>query len=154
MSNYDAIGTVTIDETGDEVTENHTSYAADHRTYRVLPGTYEMHLTRGFDAASSRYVLVTVDIEVLNDTTYSGFGGVNFASTVRENFRTTKTFQLYDYQAAQALAQGTAFLGGFAQLAEDWTVVTKHVQLRPLGERDTRSDRERVHVSRKFAQVA
>ncbi len=147
----DVIGTVTIDEIGDEVTENHTSYAADHRTYRVLPGAYEIRLT-GHPGAEQ--VVVTVDVEVLNDTTYSGFGGVNYASTVRENFRATKTYQLYDYQAAEALTRGTAFLGGFAQLAADWTVVTKHVQLSPLGERDTRTDRERVYVSRKFAKVA
>lgn len=149
MSKYDVIGTVTIDETGEQVTENHTSYAADHRTYRVLPGEYEIRLT-----SDQQTVVVTVDVEVLNDTTYSGFGGVNFASTARENFRATKTYQLYDYEAAKALSQGTAFLGGFAQLAADWTVVTKHVQLRPLTERDTRSDRERVYVSRKFAKAA
>jgi hypothetical protein len=151
MSNYQTIGTVTIDKIGDEVTENHTSYAADHRTYRVLPGTYEMRLV---GRPGSQEVIVTVDVDVLNDTTYSGFGGVNYASTVRENFPSTKTYQVYDYQAAKALSDGTAFLGGFAQLGPDWTVVTKHVQLSPLSERDERTDRERVYVSRRFAPAA
>lgn len=155
MSNYDVIGTVTIDEIGAPVTENHTSYAADHRTIRVLPGTYEMRLTRGFDRASARYLLVTVDIEVLTESVYSGFGGVNFAvDTNDEVRRATKTYQLYEYQGTEALSAGTSLLGGFAQMADDWTIVTKHMQLSPLGDSDTRSDRERVHVSRRFAKVA
>jgi len=146
MSNYDVIGTVIIAEAQEPVTENHTYYAADYRTYRVQPGTYEIQLTRD---SGSGWVLVTVDVEVDADVTFSGFGGVNFASNDRGPHTSTKTYQLYDYSVARSLCEGTAFLGGEAKLADDWAITVKHVTLKALRP----EDEPRTHVSRKFTRV-
>lgn len=148
MTKYDILGTVTITEPQAPFTENHTYYAADHRTVQVLPGTYEVRLTKD----GSPQVLVTVDAEITNDTTYSGVGGVNYASTTREPHRGTKTFQMYDYSVADTLCKGTAFLGGEFRFAEGVTIEVAHMSL-PLWESETgkySDTKTRTHVSRKF----
>jgi hypothetical protein len=139
------IGTLVVHEDGEWATENHTSYAADHRTYRVLAGTYDINYT----PESTGYILVGVDIEVSSESLYSGFGGVNYAVNTLDILRKSrKTFQLYAYGVAEQLSNSTDFLGGTAKLAEDWAIVVHHVTL-PASQRFE----ERTRISRKFVQV-
>lgn len=141
----EAIGTVTFAEASEPRTEHHTSYAADHRTFTVLPGTYEARLIRRGDAASQGYVTVTVDIEITETVLHNGFGGVNY-STERNTTprKSTKTYQVYDYAAADAAGEREPVLiGGAFRLAPEWLVTTRHVTLYD----------GRHHTSRKFAKL-
>jgi len=140
--NYKVIGHLTIERESDPITENHTYYAADHRTFTVQPGTYEIRL-------SGDWVLVTVDVMVTADVTYNGFGGVNYSSQdacedgPREG---TKTWQLYDYEVARTLSAGTALLGGEAKLAPGWQITITHTLLRPLHD----GEAPRTYIKRRF----
>lgn len=142
----EVIGTVTITDQSDPIHENHTSYAADHRTFTVLPGTYTATLVCRGDAASQGYVIVTVDIEVTNETLYSGIGGVNYSSDSNDTVRkSTKTYQIYDYVAAEAAgAREPALAGGAFRLNPEWIVTTKHI---------TFSD-GRHYTARSFAKIS
>jgi len=125
----ETIGTVTFTEQSEPRHENHTSYAADHQTYTILPGTYETQLVRRGDAASQAYVTVTVDIEITNETVHSGFGGVNFATDSNNTVRkSTKTYQIYDYEAARTATnpRPNLFDGGDFKLNPGWHVLTNH----------------------------
>lgn len=123
----EVIGTVEFTEPSEPITEHHTYYAADYRTYTVLPGVYEARLTRE-SATSQSYVTVTVDIEVTRSVLHSGFGGVNFAADTDEEVRReTKTYRPYAYEAARAASDFRPTLaGGAFRLADGWAVLTRH----------------------------
>lgn len=124
----EVIGTVTFAERSEPITENHTYYAADHRTYAILPGEYEVRLTREH-ATSQGYVSYTVDIEVTNETLHSGFGGVTFATDSDDTVRKeTKTFRPYDYEVARVASESLSpkLRGGEFHLADGWAVLTRH----------------------------
>lgn len=98
------IGTMTVTAVSEPRSENHTSYAADYRTFQVLPGVYDIVFDGvGYGPYS---VKVTADIAVLKEVCFSGFGGVNFARHEAGPSQTTKTFGWYGYQAAGAYAHG------------------------------------------------
>lgn len=128
----EVIGTVTFAETSGPVTEHHTSYAADHRTYRVLPGVYEARLTR--EGTANAMVEFTVDIEVMTETLYSGVGGRNYAADRDDTVRTTtRTHSFYAFIAARLACQDTPELaGGAFRLAEGWSIVTTHSTFKPM----------------------
>jgi hypothetical protein len=123
----EVIGTVEFAEASEPITEHHTYYAADYRTYTVLPGVYEVRLTRE-GATSQDYVTVTVDIEVTRSVLHSGIGGVNYHTDTDETVRReTKTYRPYAYEAARAAADYRPKLaGGAFHLAEGWAVLTRH----------------------------
>lgn len=124
----EAIGTVTFDEASEPITEHHTYYAADYRTYRILPGTYEARLTREHDT-SQDYVTFTVDIEVTLSVLHDGIGGVNYKTHRDETVRReTKTFQPYAYEAARVASESLSpkLRGGEFHLADGWAVLTRH----------------------------
>ena len=141
----EVIGTVEFTEPSEPITEHHTYYAADYRTYTVLPGVYEARLTREH-ATSQAHVTVAVDIEVTCSVLHSGFGGVNFATdTDEEPRRETKTYRIYDYEAARAASDFRPKLaGGAFHLAEEWAVITCH----------KRFDDGRHYTSNKFVKFA
>lgn len=124
----EVIGTVTFTERSEPITENHTYYAADYRTYTILPGEYEVRLTREH-ATSQGHVSYTVDIEVTLSVLHDGIGGVNHKThrdqTVRKE---TKTFRPYDYEAARVASEPRSpkLRGGELHLAEGWGVLTRH----------------------------
>lgn len=123
----EVIGTVEFAEASEPITEHHTYYAADYRTYTVLPGVYDVHLTRE-NATSQAYVTITVDIEVTRSVLHSGFGGVNFATDEDETVRKeTKTYRPYAYEAARAAADfRPKLVRGAFHLADGWAVLTRH----------------------------
>lgn len=124
----EVIGTVTFDEASEPITEHHTYYAADYRTYRVLPGTYEARLTREH-ATSQDYVTVTVDIEVTLAVLHDGIGGVNYKTHRDETVRReTKTYRPYAYEAARAASESLnpKLCGGAFRLTGGWAVLTRH----------------------------
>lgn len=141
----EVIGTVTFAEASEPRAERHTSYAADSRTFTVLPGEYEARLVRRGDAASQAYVTVTVDIEITSETLHNGFAGVNYSTEHNDTVRkSTKTYQVYDYEAAAAVGEREPFLiGGAFRLAPEWLVTTRHVTLYD----------GRHHTSRDFAKI-
>jgi hypothetical protein len=142
----EVIGTVTVTEPSAPRTEHHTYYAADYRTYVILPGEYEARLVRRGDTVSQGYVAVTVDIKIIEETLHSGFAGVNFASERNDTVRkSTKTIEVYDYEAADRAGQREPSLaGGAFRLAPEWAVVTRH-NILSNGEH---------YTSRKFAKIS
>jgi hypothetical protein len=146
----EVIGSVTFTERSEEISERHTYYAADYRTYHVLPGTYEARLTRRGDAATQANVIVTVDIEVTREVLHDGIGGVNYKTHTDDTVRqTTKTYSVYDYQAAAAAGEREpALVGGEFRLAPEWVVVTRHTVLPALA-----NSPERHYTSRDFAKI-
>lgn len=122
----EVIGTVTITEQSEPIREGHTYYAADHRTYTVLPGVYDVILAS--DRYSTPEVIVTLDIEITNETLYSGCGGLNFAADSDDTVRkSTKARRFYQYDAAKRAADRDPELaGGAFRLAAGWVAVTRH----------------------------
>ena len=147
----EAIGTVTFAEEIEDIREHHTSYAADHRTYRVLPGVYEARLTRRGDHATMANVIVTVDIEVTNETLHSGVGGVNYHTDTDDTVRkSTKTYSFYEYLGAEAAMEKDPILaGGAFRLNPEWIVVVSHTVLPALA-----TSPEKHHTVRQFAKLS
>lgn len=135
------IGTVTIPNAGQPVTENHTRYAADHRTYTVQPGTYDVEY-------DGYWVLVTVRVIQTSETLVSRLlqhSSAKIDNTVRNS---TKTYQLYDYEVARhACTDRPLVAGGYFRLADDWAVRVTHSEI-PWGD-----DGPRHHTSRKLVHV-
>jgi hypothetical protein len=138
------IGTLTITEAGEPVTENHTRYAADLRTYTVKPGTYDARLYDGS-------VYITVDVEQTSETLVSslmGYSKSNTDDTVRDGI---KTYMPYDYELARVVAteDQPTYAGGAFHLDDGWTVQVKHHTFPARN-----GQPERHYTGRKFAKIA
>jgi hypothetical protein len=76
-------------------------YAADFETLRTQPGDFELRLTfqGGYLVPMPQWLLVSIDAERIDGALYSGFGGLNFASTpLPVGERVVYHEQMYVYQ--------------------------------------------------------
>lgn len=99
-----------------EITHNHTYYAADHRTIRLTPGRYvvSMICEGGYTIPMPYWLVYGIDCEELENCCYSSFAGNNFAVDRRVNTGpSVYTVQQYAYQIATV---GAAF-GKFEPLS-------------------------------------
>lgn len=97
-------------------------YAADHETLQTVPGDYPLNLriVGGYTVPMPYWLLVSVPADRTDGRLYSGFGGVNFASTELPRERTTYTVQMYAYQLAELVAAGKVTVDApFAGLVDD-----------------------------------
>lgn len=87
-----------------------TYYAADWIEHELRPGRYPLYLTfeGGYLMPMPYWLLATVDSRILDGRLYSGFGGLNFASTKVEPKDSTYHFQLYSYQLPDLIDRGGA----------------------------------------------
>lgn len=84
-------------------------YAADTETLRIVPGKYPLRVTfeTGYTVPMPYWLLATVDTVRESGRLYSGFGGVNFASTeLAPGEPVRHTFQCYAYQLEELVAKG------------------------------------------------
>lgn len=118
-----------------EIIHNHTYYAADWRKLRTIPGDYPV--TLGFDSGNAHWfhegmrglaipvmheLSWAIDADVIDGKTYSGFGGLNFASTPVRQERTRYHVRPYLYDLHYYIDEGTVTLAP----EFEWLVNWKH----------------------------
>lgn len=118
-------------------------YAADWEKVRTIPGDVPLFVTftGGYMVPMPHCATAGVPAETIDGATYSGFGGVNFASTPIKPGPTTYTVWLYSYMLAEAVAAGRVTLAPeFAVLALshrdaiDWARGQSFASIRALSE--------------------
>lgn len=148
------IGTMTVPQISDRRTDHHTSYAADYRIYRVLPGTYDIVYDGvGYGPYG---ITVTADIAVEAEVTFSGLAGVNFASRDAGPHRSTRMFGWYGYAAAGAWVNG-----GFritpdtvTVLAPGWKAAVAYTNLHDRYAFQPGPGKQKVSVGHRFVPVS
>lgn len=92
-----------------EVTRCPSYYAADTETLRTVPGDYPVRIAfvGGYMVPMPYWLLVGIDAERVDGRLYSGFGGVNFASTELPKGEAVRyTIQGYDYELGKMVEDG------------------------------------------------
>ena len=86
----------------------HTSYAADYINHLSKPGDYDavISFSGGYNIPIPQWLLVKLDTEITDGKYYSGFGGVNFASTDVKTGPATYTLQMYGYEVPKLVDAG------------------------------------------------
>ena len=93
-----------------EVTRCPSYYAADWERLRLKPGRYPVRLRfeGGYGVPMPYWLLARIDATRVAGATYSGFGGVNFAShELLAGEAVAFHLQSYDYELPTFVAQGT-----------------------------------------------
>lgn len=90
-----------------EITQ-HTSYAADYINHQTRIGDYDVMLDfiGGYLIPMPYWLLVTLDTDIIGGELFSGFGGVNFASTKVKLEKSKYTLQMYDYYIPELVKEG------------------------------------------------
>lgn len=92
-----------------EITRCPSYYAADTETLRTEPGDYPVRVTLegGYRTPMPYWVLVGIDAERVDGRLYSGFGGVNYASTeLPKGEKVQHTIQTYLFDLRRLAAEG------------------------------------------------
>lgn len=100
-------------EVSREITRCPSYYAADTETLLTIPGDYPVVLTfeGGYTVPMPYWVLVGIPTTRISGRLYSGFGGVNFASTpLKEGEAVTYTIQTYAYLLGKLVEEGRVTL--------------------------------------------
>jgi hypothetical protein len=96
-------------------------YAADTETLRVKVGAYSVRLSfeGGYTIPMPYWLLIGIDTDRIDGRLYSGFGGLNFASTELPKAPVRYTIQMYAYQLAELVKDGRITLKpGFEWMVE------------------------------------
>jgi len=119
-------------------------YAADWETIRTIPGDVPLYVTftGGYMVPMPYAATASVPAETLAGATYSGVGGVNFASREIQPGPTTYNIFLYTYMLAKAIEAGRVTLApefavlGLADNLEaiDWARGQSYASIRALSE--------------------
>lgn len=96
-------------EEGREITRCPGYYAADSETLKTIPGDVDAFVdyVGGYNVPMPYWLVVSIPATRLRGTLYSGFGGVNFASTeLKKGEAITYGMQGYRYHIKQWVAAG------------------------------------------------
>lgn len=111
-----------IIEEGRTLTRCPGYYAADYEKLELEPGRYPLYVTieGGYMFPMPYWLVASIPARRIEGKTYSGFGGVNFASTDLPQEDVTYGVQAYAYSLAKMIEDGRVELSpGFELLAED-----------------------------------
>lgn len=94
-------------------------YAADSETIRTKPGRYELRLVfvGGYTVPMPYWLVAGIAADRIDGRLYSGFGGVNYASTELPKEPTTYHLQTYSFHLDELVSGGRVeLLPGFEWL--------------------------------------
>ena len=97
-----------VEEESREVRRNPSTYAADWEILRTKPGRYQVRITSidGKPWGSPYFLDIRIDADRVGGKTYSGFGGVNFASKELSLEPKTLFLRPYAYQFQDLVDEG------------------------------------------------
>ena len=102
-----------VEKTARKITHCPSYYAADSETLETIPGRYPIRLTfeGGYDCPMPYWLVGSIDTTRIEGALYSGFGGVNFASTpLPVGVKVQYHIQAYDYQLGKMVESGNVEL--------------------------------------------
>ena len=87
-------------------------YAADHETHRTTPGSYPLRLVfvGGYIHPMPYWLLISIDSNIIDGKTYSGFGGVNYSSRDIPSGPSRWPVQTYFFGLQDLIREGTVKL--------------------------------------------
>lgn len=101
-----------IEREARDITQCPGSYAADSETLRTRPGRYDLFVTveGGYNYPMPYWLVVRIDADRIAGTTYSGFGGHNFASQALPKAPKPYCLQTWVYQLRSMIEKGNVEL--------------------------------------------
>lgn len=123
-----------IEKESREINRCPSYYAADHETLKTVAGEYpaELEFVGGYTVPMPYWLLVGIPADRIDGRLYSGFAGVNFASTELPKKRVTYHLQSYHYQIPELVEQGWLKLDP----AFEWLLVKHYAWQEPGAPKD------------------